>query len=356
MQRPSKDRDPAPFVVGDSRMIRLVREFDWAATSLGAASGWPPELKTMVNFILESQFPAAIVWGKDLTTIYNDAFLPILGDKPEALGRSFADVWAEVWDQIGPILDRAFAGEATFIKDYPLIVNRSELPEQAWFTFCYSPLRLASGDICGVVDTVVETTATVRAHADVDLLAQEMSHRLKNTMATVQALAAQSLKEVVERSVVEEFLDRIVTLGNAHDVLFRQNWQAVPLRRVAEATLAPIDGLGQIHMKGREVQIGVRTTMTLSLLLHELATNAAKYGALSTPQGRVDLEWGVRAGTFRLRWRECGGPPVRPPAHTGFGSRLIDLGLTPDGSVERRYGAQGVEVDIEAPVHGLLDQ
>ncbi len=356
MQRPSKDRDPAPFVVGDSRMIRLVREFDWAATSLGAASGWPPELNTMVNFILESQFPAAIVWGKDLTTIYNDAFLPILGDKPEALGRSFADVWGEVWDQIGPILDRAFEGEATFIKDFPLIVNRSESPEQAWFTFCYSPLRLASGDICGVVDTVVETTATVRALADVDLLALEMSHRLKNTMATVQALAAQSLKEVVERSVVEEFLDRIVTLGNAHDVLFRQNWQAVSLRRVAEATLAPLDGLGQIHLKGREVQIGVRTTMALSLVLHELATNAAKYGALSTPQGRVELEWGVRAGTFHLRWRERGGPPVRPPTHTGFGARLIDLGLTPDGSVERRYGARGVEVDIEAPVHGLLDQ
>lgn len=337
-------------------MIRLVREFDWGATSLGPASDWPPELKTMVNFILESKFPAAIVWGRDLITIYNDAFLPILGDKPEALGRSFADVWSEVWDQIEPLVRRAFEGEATFIEDYPLIVNRSELPQKAWFTFCYSPLRLGSGDICGIVDTVVETTSTVRAQADLDTLAHEMSHRLKNTMATVQALAAQSLKEVVERSVVEEFLDRIVTLGNAHDVLFRQNWQPVPLRRVAEATLGPLDGLGQIHLKGREVQIGVRATMALSLLLHELATNAAKYGALSTPKGRVDLDWSVRAGTFRLRWRECGGPAVQAPAHMGFGSRLIDLGLSPDGSVVRRYGAEGAEVDIEAPVHGLIDR
>ncbi|CAN7461768.1 PAS domain-containing protein [Phenylobacterium sp. LjRoot164] len=337
-------------------MIQLVRSFDWATTPLGAAPDWPPELKTMVNFILESQFPMVIIWGERLTTIYNDAFLPILGDKPEALGRSFADVWSEVWDEVEPLVTHAFAGEATFTKDYPLTVVRSEQPEQAWFTSCFSPLRLANGDICGVVDTVVETTATVRAHADLDTLAQEMSHRLKNTMATVQAVASQSLKEVVERSVVEEFLDRIVTLGNAHDVLFRQNWQPVPLRRVAEASLSPLDGLGQIHLKGREVQIGVRTTMALSLLLHELATNAAKYGALSTANGRVDLDWGVRAGVFRLRWRECGGPPVVPPAHAGFGSRLIDLGLSPEGSVARRYGAEGVEVDIETPVSGLLDR
>ena len=356
MRRPKKKAACGPFGVDGGRMARLVREFDWAATSLGPAPDWPPELKTMVNFILESQFPAAIVWGEDLVTIYNDAFLPILGDKPEALGRSFSEVWAEVWSDIEPILRRAFRGEATFLKDFPLTITRSEQPEQAWFTCCYRPLRLASGDICGVVDTVVETTATVRAHADMDTLAQEMSHRLKNTMATVQALAAQSLKEVVERSVVEEFLDRIVTLGNAHDVLFRQNWQVAPLRRVAEATLGPLDGLGQIHLKGREVQIGVRTTMSLSLLLHELATNAAKYGALSTAQGRVDLEWGVRAGIFRLRWRECGGPPVQPPVHAGFGSRLIDLGLSPDGAVVRRYGVEGVEVDIEAPVHGLIDR
>ena len=81
--------------VAPSRMARLVREFDWASTPLGPSASWPPELKTVVRQILESQFPAAVVWGSDYTTIYNDAFRPILGDKPEALGRSFADIWAE---------------------------------------------------------------------------------------------------------------------------------------------------------------------------------------------------------------------------------------------------------------------
>lgn len=351
-----KALDLTPFAVGEGRMARLVREFDWGRTPLGPVAAWPPELKTMVGFILGSRFPAAIVWGESLTTIYNDAFRPILGDKPEALGRPFSEIWAEVWHEIGPIARRALAGESTFIEDFPLVINRSGQPEKVWFTFCYSPLRLADGSICGLMDTVVETTGAVRAQADMDTLAQEMGHRLKNTMATVQALASQSLKGVVERGAVEAFLDRVVTLGHAHDVLFRQNWSVVALRQVIEATLQPLDGLHQIHLSGPHIQIGARATMALSLLLHELTTNAAKYGALSTPEGRVDLDWEIDGDMLRLRWREAGGPPVEPPEHTGFGSRLIDLGLGPGGAVERRYLPAGVEVDLAAPVSGLLDR
>jgi two-component sensor histidine kinase len=356
MHWPSEEPPPGTFVFAEGRMAHLVREFDWAATPLGAAAAWPVELKTMVNFILESRFPAALVWGTEMIVIYNDAFLPILGEKHEALGRPFAEVWSEVWSEIGPIARRAYAGEATFIEDYPLTINRTGQPEQAWFTFCYSPLRLADGSIGGVMDTVIETTETVRAHADMDTLAQEMGHRLKNTMATVQAVAAKSLKDVAERDLIEAFLDRVVSMSHAHDALFRRNWSVVELRRVTEGTLAPLASLGQIHLKGPNVQIGPRTTMALSLVLHELATNAAKYGALSTPHGRVDLGWSVSRETFRLIWRESGGPPVRTPTASGFGSRLIDLGLSPEGTVARRYSPGGVEVELETPVSGLMDR
>ena len=87
-------------VIPESRMSRLVRQYDWATTPLGPAAGWPAELATTVSLVLESRFPAALIWGPGLTTIYNDAFGTILGDKPEALGRSFEAVWAEVWDQL----------------------------------------------------------------------------------------------------------------------------------------------------------------------------------------------------------------------------------------------------------------
>jgi two-component sensor histidine kinase len=335
-------------------MARLVREFDWAATPLGPQAAWPAELKTAVNFILQSRFPKAVVWGPGLVTIYNDAFRPILGDKPEALGRSFADVWAEVWDEIGPIAERAFAGEATFIEDFPLVIDRTGRPEQAWFTFCYSPLHMADGAVAGMMDTVVETTVTVRARADLRVLNAELRHRLKNTLAMVQALTRGTLKSVADRPAVEALLDRIVAMGAAHDVLFREGWTSATLGQVARTTLAA--ALDRIDIEGPELPISARVTVAMSLVLHELATNAAKYGALSTPNGRVSLAWELDelAHLLKIRWREIGGPPARPPAQTGFGSRLIDMGLSQRGAVARRYLDSGFEADIETPVADLL--
>ncbi|CAN7558463.1 PAS domain-containing protein [Phenylobacterium sp. LjRoot219] len=338
----------------EGQMARLVREFDWAATPLGPQSAWPVELKTAVSFILENRFPHAVVWGPGLVTIYNDAFRPILGTKPEALGRSFAEVWAEAWDEIGPIADRAFAGEPTFIEHFPLLIDRTGRPEQAWFTFCYSPLRLADGTVAGMMDTVVETTATVRARADLGVLNEELRHRLKNTLALVQALARETLKGVAERTAVEALLDRIVAMGAAHDVLFRQRWTSAILSEVAATTLAAT--IERIDIKGPEVALGARVTVALSLLLHELATNAAKYGALSTANGRVTLAWTVdeAADLLTICWREIGGPAARPPTQTGFGSRLIAMGLSQRGTVACRYLDTGFEAEIKTPMADLL--
>jgi len=347
-------RADTAFAVGDSRMARMVRGFDWASNPLGPPNAWPVELKTMVGFILASPFPKAIVWGPQLVTIYNDAFRPILGDKPEALGRSFAEIWAEVWNEIGPIAERAFAGESTFIEDFPLLIDRSGQLEQVWFTFSYSPLRLADGTVAGMMDTVIETTSAVQARASLDVLTHELDHRLKNAITMVQAIASQSLRDVGDRGAVEAFSDRIVALGHAHDVLLRQHWAAADLRQAAQSALAPLDGLHQVSLNGPRVEIGPQATVALSLILHELATNAAKYGALSSPEGRVDLTWSIEAGRLKLSWRELGGPPVLSQTRSGFGGRLIDMGLGAGGSVSRRYPPQGAEVDLEIAVSELL--
>ncbi|WP_380871815.1 PAS domain-containing protein [Sphingomonas sp. DBB INV C78] len=146
-----------------SEMAGRVRDFDWTRTPLGAIPGWSPELKMAVSTILASAFPSALVWGPDLVTIYNDGFRPILGAKPDALGRSFAEIWQEAWAEIGPIARRAMAGESTFIADYPLAIDRSDQREQAYFTFSYSPVRDANGTVLGFIDTVLETTDAVNA-------------------------------------------------------------------------------------------------------------------------------------------------------------------------------------------------
>ncbi|HEV7265495.1 MAG TPA: tripartite tricarboxylate transporter permease [Falsiroseomonas sp.] len=143
-------------------MGALVRAHDWAATPLGPPEAWPPSLRVAVGMVLGSRFPACLVWGPRLITIYNDAFRPILGTKPEALGRPFSEVWAEAWQDIGPIAERALAGEATFIEDFPLTVERNGFPEEAFFTFCYNPVRDETGRVAGILDTVVETTGKVR--------------------------------------------------------------------------------------------------------------------------------------------------------------------------------------------------
>lgn len=334
-----------------SGMPRRVREFDWSSTPLGPPAAWPAELTAMTSFILESGFPAAVVWGPELTTIYNDAFRPILGEKPEALGRSFADIWAEAWDEIGPIAARALAGEATFIQDFPLTIERSGQPELAYFTFCYSPLRLADGTVAGMMDTVVETTATVLARQQVDIVNNELRHRLKNSLAIVQTLVRQTLKDVPDRAAVESLTDRIIALASAHDVLFVEGWTEATVADVARASLASLMDLQRIDIDGPVVGLGARAAVALSLVLHELATNAAKYGALSNAAGRVDVRWAIdpMGKNLDFTWREHGGPPVTTPSRTGVGSRLIDMGLSPNSQVERVYDRAGLQLRISAP-------
>ena len=160
---------------GDSEMTGRLSAQDWAANPLGPMAAWPPELHTAAAFVLENRFPAALVWGPDLVTIYNDAFRPILGGKGDVFGHSFAEIWREAWGEIGPMVERAFAGRSTFIEDFRLVTDRTGEPEEAFFTFSYSPVRGQDGTVLGMIDTVVETTAAVRSRRD--LLASEARYR-----------------------------------------------------------------------------------------------------------------------------------------------------------------------------------
>lgn len=344
-----------PFLTGNSAMIEMVRAFDWATTPVGEPDGWPPELIVAASFVLESKFPAALFWGPSLVTIYNDGFRPILGDKAEALGRSWDEVWSEVWTDLDPIVKRAFSGEATFQEDMELTIDRFGRQEQANFTFCYSPVRSADGTVQGVIDTVIETTTQVQSRARSAMLNDELGHRLKNTMSMVQAIASQSLKTVADREVVNSFNDRITTLGRAHDILQRQHWEQAPMREVVARTIKPHEDGGRIGCDGPAVLLGAKAVLSLSLLLHELATNATKHGALSVAGGQVALVWDIEDDAeLVLRWQETGGPPAREPHHRGFGTRLIDMGLIGTGSVTKRYDDEGFSAEFRAPLRHLL--
>jgi two-component sensor histidine kinase len=164
----------------------------------------------------------------------------------------------------------------------------------------------------------------------------------------------QTLRRVEPQEAVGAFRDRIQALGKAHDVLLSEGWTSVPLGEVARQTIEPLDELSQITIEGPAISIGSRATLTLSLVLHELATTAAKYGALSVPDGSVNLSWTVADDVVQLSWRERDGPHVQAPTHGGFGSRLIEGGFGARSKVTRQFLETGLELEIVVPTQELL--
>ncbi len=204
----------------------------------------------------------------------------------------------------------------------------------------------------GVADRIHAEIAKLDSEAARHVLTQELSHRLKNTLTMVQALASQTLKHVPDQTPVRAFEQRLSALSAAHEVLLRQSWAASRIDAVATEVLATLGQIDRIDITGPEVTLGARAALSLSLVLHELGTNALKYGALSAEGGRVTLEWKISGegeeAVLTLRWEERGGPPPQEPGRKGFGSRLINMGLLGTGGVATRFPPTGLEAIFTA--------
>jgi PAS domain S-box-containing protein len=190
------------------------------------------------------------------------------------------------------------------------------------------------------------------------LLVDELNHRVKNTLATVQSFAVQTLRSApTVADGRKAFEARLIALSKTHDVLTRQHWEGADVREVVEQAIAPHRAPGQARFRisGPGLMLQPKAALALSLAMHELATNAVKYGALSTQAGSIDIEWQVTRDPkrFRLRWSETGGPKVEPPERRGFGSRLVERGLSQDiaGDVRLDFTIDGVMCSVDAPLH-----
>ena len=151
------------FLAGGGETAARIRTHDWSATPLGPIESWPSCLRTALGLVFGSPFPMVLAWGPELTTLHNDAYRPLLGDKPDALGRPFREVWSEAHEIIAPLLDHALSGEAGRFDDAPFTLLRHGQPEEAFFDFSYSPVRDETGAVMGVLNLAVETTARVLA-------------------------------------------------------------------------------------------------------------------------------------------------------------------------------------------------
>jgi PAS domain S-box-containing protein len=216
------------------------------------------------------------------------------------------------------------------------------------------------------IGVAMDITARKRSELHLRLLVNELNHRVKNTLATVQSIAAQTFRgDVTSASAREAFEARLMALSRVHDVLTRENWEGASLREIVDGAVSPYvgaDGTAFFLVEGPLVWLPPRMALALAMALQELATNASKYGALSSETGRVTIRWRLaKAGARRLQlvWEEFGGPAVAVPGRRGFGTRLIERSLAQDldGEVRIEFRPGGVVCTIDAPLpdHGAFD-
>ena len=190
------------------------------------------------------------------------------------------------------------------------------------------------------------------------LLIHELNHRVKNTLAIVQAIAHQSFKgEALSISARRAFEGRLAALSAAHNLLTRQNWEGASIRQVLDEGLAAYRSSDRISLSGPDLPLGPKPAVSLAMAVHELATNAVKYGALSNEQGRIEIDWAVEAGRLRWTWRERGGPNVARPQRRGFGSRMIERGLAAElrGEVRLDFAEDGLVCTLSSPLPAERD-
>ncbi|MFC0588752.1 sensor histidine kinase [Novosphingobium aquiterrae] len=334
---------------------------DWTNRPLGPPESWSGVLKITAATVLASRFPQCMLWGAEGIMLYNDGYAPLMGNKPCGIGRPVAEVWSDVWDDIGPIFDKGMAGESSFFHDMELHTQRHGFDEQAWFTFSYTPVRDEFGKVLGVLNTVVETTETVLAKRRIELLNGELAHRMKNTFSVINAIAAQTFGFASDDDAPQaRFSQRLQALSTAQDLLLHDSWGRADLEQIVRNALAPhLPAEDVLALDGPPVTLVGKQVFGLSLAMHELATNAAKYGAFARPGGKVSVRW--QAGTpgsddpFELVWEESGVGPVERPARTGFGTGLVTRALPMEfgGTGQVDYGADGVRFCLTSSMKTL---
>lgn len=223
-----------------------------------------------------------------------------------------------------------------------------------WVDLAASIVRGEGGASTYGVRIVRDISDRKRADEHQRLLISELNHRVKNTLAVVQGLAYQTFKpELVPPDLVAAFEGRLFALAAAHDLIVRETWDSTQIDDLIREALRPFEeSPPRFTISGPPVLLTPAATVGLALGLHELATNAAKYGALSRPQGRVAIDWGVEDGELRLHWRESGGPRVVKPRRKGFGTRLLERALASDlgGSVDLDFQPSGLLCRMRGPL------
>ena len=295
----------------------------------------------------------------------NKAYLTLVGDRRDLIGKTVREVFPELAGQdYFNLLEEAyrtgepFVGHALSVK---LRRKEGTAIEERFIDLVYQPIKDDRGIVTGIFAEGADVTERVLAERHQRLLIDELNHRVKNTLVTVQSIAAQTFKGLGEGAAQidrsrDVFDARLVALSNAHNVLTRENWDGAGLLAIVDEAISAYrtQGRDPFEIGGPHIRVTSKMALTIAMALHELSTNAVKYGALSAPAGKVEIRWSedgpADARRLRLNWRERGGPPVTTPTRRGFGSRLIERQLAREfgGEVRLAFEPSGVTCTIEA--------
>jgi PAS domain S-box-containing protein len=291
----------------------------------------------------------------------NDAFLSLTGyDREEVLGQSFNFLMARGADQRALTqIEDAFDGTGE---------SGSEISyrRKDGTVFCaaifISPVLDKQGVVVEHFASFVDLTKQKQDQAHSTMMINELNHRVKNTLATVQSIVFQAVRKTSDPAVIRESIEsRLFALSCSHDLLTRENWEGAGLLDLINGALEPFGvangRMERFEITGKNIRFSSKATLALGIAFHELATNAVKYGAFSNETGSILITWTIErkpeGNRLILRWQEEDGPAVTPPTRKGFGTRVIERGLAIelDGTVRLDYRAEGVvcTIDIPAP-------
>ncbi len=311
-------------------------------------------------------FMAMLTGDEHVFELVNPAYEQLVGHRdvqgkavrealPEVVGQGFLELLDQVY-QTGT----AFTGSAVKVG---LQRTPGSAVEERYVDFVYQPIVGEAGKVTGIFVEGYDVTERVQGEERLRLLMGELNHRLKNTLAKIQAIIMQTLRGAGSLEEAHDTLSaRIIALSRAQDVLTDSNLQGADLVEVVRATVEPHGAdITRFHSDGPPVHLGPRAALAMSLALHELATNAAKYGALSTAEGRVEIVWSVEQTpepTLRLEWTEQDGPAVVAPSRKGFGTQLIERGLALElgAEVTLDYAPAGFAFRLSTTLASLEDK
>jgi PAS domain S-box-containing protein len=351
--------EPRQWTSFEIGLAEKVGHRTWDALVRARAEGALRESEARFRHMADSA--PALIWMTDekgKVTFANMHFDYLLGvPNAEMLGGGWKQaIDPEDLERFQSVLRRAFETGGPF-RTTARILGRDGASR--WVRFEGVPRLSDSGAFLGYTGCGIDVTDVIRAEEHQTLLIHELNHRVKNTLTTVLSIATQTLRNATTlESAREAFESRLLALSRAHDVLTRENWEGANLAEVVDEALEPYRAHGEdrLEVGGPDIRLPPRTALALAMALQELATNAVKYGALSTPEGRIRVAWtasrdasGPRLG---LSWEESGGPEVEEPTRRGFGSRLIERSLAQEleGEVTMDFRRSGLVCTIETPI------